>query len=148
MINRIPWTQIDGGPVAPFGNETDPLYRLPGKPPEERPAPAPWPRVEVRETEKEFLVRIDPLGTDPKVIGVRVVGEALVVYGQRKEEHEAEGKGRHSIERLVAEFYHAVVLPPGAEDYEISATAPGGVVTVTFPKGAAAEPAGTARAHE
>ncbi|QJW94988.1 Hsp20/alpha crystallin family protein [Frigoriglobus tundricola] len=98
------------------------------------------PRIDVEETDKEILVKADLPGVDPRAVEIAVQNGVLTVRGERKEEKEEKGKNCHRTERFTGSFYRAVVLPPGADAEKVSATSANGVVTITVPKRAEAQP--------
>jgi len=98
------------------------------------------PRVDVEETDKEVLVKADVPGVDPKVVEVSVENGVLTIRGEKKEEKEEKKKGYHRVERHTGSFYRAITLPPGVDADKVSATSADGVVTITVPKKAEAQP--------
>lgn len=98
------------------------------------------PRVDVEETEKEFTVKADLPGIDPKDIDVQVVDGVLTLKGEKKEEKEEKKKNYQRVERFVGTFYRAVPLPAGADSEKVVATTAKGVVTIRVPKKADLQP--------
>jgi HSP20 family protein len=97
--------------------------------------PAKWvPFVDVEETEKEILVKVDLPGVDPKDVDIAVVGGVLVVKGEKKEEKEEKEKNYHRLERFTGHFYREVLLPAGTDPDKILASSNKGVITITIPK--------------
>jgi HSP20 family protein len=102
---------------------------------------AAWaPRIDVEETDKALVVKADLPGVDPKDVEVSVHDNVLELKGEKREQREDKGKNYHRIERSVGRFYRAVPLPSGADAENISATGGKGVLTVTIPKKAIAQP--------
>jgi len=98
------------------------------------------PSVDVEETDKEIVIKADLPGVEPKDVDISVVDNTLVLKGEKKEERETKKKNYHRTERFVGQFYRQVPLPPGADPDKISASSSKGVVTITVPKTAAAQP--------
>lgn len=98
------------------------------------------PRVDVEEDDKQFVVKADLPGVDPKDVEVSVVENALVLRGQKTEEREEKKKNYHRVERFEGQFYREIPLPRGIEADKIQAKSANGVVTVTIPKKAEAQP--------
>jgi HSP20 family protein len=98
------------------------------------------PRVDIEEDDKQYVVRADLPGVDPKDVELSVVENTLVLRGEKKEEREEKGKNYHRIERMVGQFYREIPLPQGTEVDKVKATAANGVLTVTIPKAAATQP--------
>jgi HSP20 family protein len=141
MKALIPWRRATDV-MGSFRTEMDDLFsRFFGTEPMVALAGKAWaPRVDVSETEKEFVVRADLPGVDPKDVEVTVADGALILKGERKEEREEKAKNFHKIERFVGEFYREVPLPVGADPDKVAATTAKGVVTITVPKKAGALP--------
>ncbi|MBO0698267.1 MAG: Hsp20/alpha crystallin family protein [Zavarzinella sp.] len=99
------------------------------------------PRVDVEETDKEFLVKADIPGVDPKDVDIQVVDNVLTIRGGKEEEKKEEKKKNyHRIERFSGHFFRAISLPAGADADKVNATSANGVVTVTIPKKLEAQP--------
>jgi HSP20 family protein len=92
------------------------------------------PRCDVEETDKEFIVKADLPGVDPKEVEVSIRGNTLIVRGEKKEEKEEKKKNYHRVERFAGEFYRAIDLPSEADAEKISAASTNGTVTITIPK--------------
>lgn len=98
------------------------------------------PRVDIEEDDKQFVVKADLPGVDPKDVEVSVVDNALILRGQKKEEREEKKKNYHRVERFEGQFYREIPLPRGIDADKIQAKSTNGVVTVTIPKKAEAQP--------
>jgi HSP20 family protein len=92
------------------------------------------PRVDIAETDKEIVVKADLPGVEAKDVEVSVMGGAVILRGERKEEREEKKKNYHRTERFVGQFYREIPLPSGADPDKIVASSTKGVVTVTIPK--------------
>ena len=102
---------------------------------------AAWaPRVDVEETEKEFVVKADLPGVDPKDVDIQVVDNVLTLRGGKEEKKEEKKKNYHRIERFSGQFYRAIGLPAGADADKVTATTSNGTITVTIPKKPEAQP--------
>jgi HSP20 family protein len=98
------------------------------------------PQVDVEETEKEFLVKADLPGVDPKDVDIRVVDNVLTVRGGKEEKREEKKKNYHRMERFCGQLYRAIALPAGTDADKVNATSANGVITITIPKRAEAQP--------
>jgi HSP20 family molecular chaperone IbpA len=97
-------------------------------------APGFAPRLEVVESESEFLVTAELPGLEEKDFEIEVHGNVLTVRGEKRSETTGEQKGRHFSERIYGEFRRAVGLPVEVSSEKASASFKNGVLTVTLPK--------------
>lgn len=123
-----------GGTIDRFRDEIDELFqRMLG----ERTAGGPpaWaPRVDVSETDQEFVVKADLPGVVAKDIEVSVSDGALILKGERKEEKKKEEKGCRRYERFAGSFYREIPIPASVDADKITAESANGVVSVRLPK--------------
>jgi HSP20 family protein len=104
-------------------------------------AAASWaPRVDVEETDREFLVKADIPGVDPKDVDIQVVDNVLTIRGGKEEKKEERKKSYHRMERFSGQFFRAISLPAGADAEKVNATSANGVITVIIPKKPEAQP--------
>ncbi len=94
-----------------------------------------WPMtgwgLDVDDKENEIVVRADAPGFEPDDFNVEIVGDNLVLKGERKEE-ERKGNGYHYRR---GHLYRSVPLPHGVEADKIDARYRNGVLEVHVPKG-------------
>jgi HSP20 family protein len=142
MKTLIPWRRNELGLFRPFRQEVEDLFeRFFTEPYEEAYKPMVWtPRVDIEETPKEILVKVDLPGVEAKEVDISIVEGCVVLQGEKKEEHEEKKKGFHRYERFVGKFYRELPLPPGADPEKILATSAKGVITVIIPKKPEAQP--------
>lgn len=96
----------------------------------------PVPPVNLAETDKELVATIELPGMDEKDIEVEVLGDQLVVRGERKWEHEAKEREFHRVESQYGSFRRTLQLPRAvvtAAD-AVRATFAKGVLEVRMPK--------------
>jgi HSP20 family protein len=95
---------------------------------------AAWsPAIEVREQDGKFNVRAELPGLSPNDVKVEVVDNALIVQGERKEEHEEKDGGVQRTERQYGLFYRSIPLPEGADTEHANARFQNGMLEVTIP---------------
>jgi HSP20 family protein len=96
---------------------------------------AAWsPRVDVSETDNEFVVVADIPGVEPKDVEVTIHEGVLSFKGEKKEEREEKNKNYHRMERFVGSFFRQIPLPAGADEEKVTATFNNGTITVHVPK--------------
>jgi HSP20 family protein len=98
------------------------------------------PDVDIKETEKEVIVRADLPGIKMEDIDVSVDENQLVIKGERKIEKEEKEKDYIRVERSYGSFYRSfdVGVPIKAE--EVKASYADGVLEITIPKAEVKQP--------
>jgi HSP20 family protein len=91
------------------------------------------PTVEISEREGKYHVLAELPGLSPNQMRVEVEDHALVLQGERKEEHETTEGGVHRSERQFGFFYRRVPLPEGADPRQARATFHDGILEITVP---------------
>ena len=92
------------------------------------------PALDVHETESDVVVTVEVPGLSAKEIDISVSDDVLTVRGEKKTEHEEEGRNYHLIERSCGSFHRSVPLPASVKSGEAAASCKEGVLTVTLPK--------------
>ena len=98
------------------------------------------PAVDIKETEKEFLIHADIPGVDPNDIDVHMEDGLLTIKGTRESEKKEEREGYKRIERQHGSFYRRFSLPDTANADKISAKCKNGVLDIVIPKQEKAQP--------
>jgi HSP20 family protein len=95
---------------------------------------ATWaPAVEVSERENNLEVCAELPGLKPEDVKVEVTDNAIVIEGERKQEHEEKQGGRWHSERRYGHFCRTIPLPEGADAEHIRADFKNGELHVTVP---------------
>lgn len=97
--------------------------------------------MDVRETDKEYIIEAQIPGFKPEEIQVSVNGDTLSIRAERKAEKTEQGEQPGSYirhERYAGELYRSVTLPYIQTD-GVQATYQNGVLTLHAPKGAQAK---------
>jgi HSP20 family protein len=94
------------------------------------------PPVNVAETEKNWTVSFELPGLNEKDIQVQLMGNQLVVSGERKWEEEKKGKEFHRVESQYGSFQRSIALPENArlEPDSLVATYKKGILEISIPK--------------
>ena len=96
------------------------------------------PRVDVRETENEFLLRADLPGVKPGDVNLDCKGDELVLHARCAPRHA--GKRLLHAEYGVGDFYRAFRIAEDVDTGKIEASLYDGVLTVRLPKAERAKP--------
>lgn len=104
--------------------------------------PVTWtPAVDVYEDEKKIVLTADLPGVEDKDLAISVEKNVLTVKGERRAESPVEGKeGYRRLERVQGAFTRAFTLPQTVDAEHIAADLKAGVLTLTLPKKAEAQP--------
>lgn len=98
------------------------------------------PLADLVENEKEFVVKVDLPGVDPKDMDIAIRDGVLTIKGAKREEREEKKENYHRKGRFDGSFERDIALPSGVDENKISATASINVITITVPKTPAAQP--------
>lgn len=99
-------------------------------------APTLWsPQIDVQRREDALVVKADLPGVRKEDLKIDIDDNALVISGQRQEEHEEGGQdqGYQVYERSYGSFYRAIPLPQDVNADDIQAEMREGVLKVTVP---------------
>jgi len=91
------------------------------------------PKVDVMQRGNDLVVRADLPGMKPEDVCVEVTDDAIVMSGQRKEEHAEDGGNIYRVERTYGAFFREIPLPEGAIVDQAKASFTDGVLEVTVP---------------
>ena len=92
------------------------------------------PTLDVKENEKEIVVKADLPGMDEKDINLTVHNGVLSLRGEKKSEHTDERDNYHVMERSYGSFQRSIRLPDTIDEDKAEARFDKGVLTITFPK--------------
>jgi HSP20 family protein len=91
------------------------------------------PVIEVAQQEGKYVVRAELPGLIPDDVKLQITDDAIVIQGERKEEHEEEKGGIHVSERRYGRFFRAIPLPDGVKAADARARFENGVLEITVP---------------
>jgi HSP20 family protein len=109
-----------------------------------RSAQPPWPPLDLFESWRSFLVRVDVPGIKTGDLEVAFAGGLLVVSGARYLTAGPDGERFHRLERPAGSFRRSLALPTAATEEMVHASVEDGVLTVVVPKLAPTAPRGVA----
>ena len=92
------------------------------------------PRLDVKETDKEFRVSVELPGVAEEDIEVDVDDDLLTVRAEKKEERQIERADQHVTERLFGVFQRSIRLPQSVDAKTVKATLDNGVLQIAIPK--------------
>jgi HSP20 family protein len=91
------------------------------------------PAIEVAEQDGQLKVRADLPGLKPEDVKVEVTENAVIIQGERKNEHEETKGGVYRCERAYGQFHREIPLPEGAKSDQAKAQFKNGVLEVSIP---------------
>lgn len=92
------------------------------------------PAVDVRETEKEYVLHADVPGVKPEDIEITLEDDILTIRGSRNWEDRQESENYKRVERVRGTFFRRFVLPDTADSASVSARNKDGVLEIVIPK--------------
>ena len=94
------------------------------------------PSTDLKETDEKISVEMELPGLDERDIAVELVGDRLVIKGEKKASKEEgdKDKGYQHVERSYGSFQRSFALPPYADAQKATAAFEKGVLTVSIPK--------------
>jgi HSP20 family protein len=99
---------------------------------------APRIRMDVSESEKEYLIKADIPGVQKEDIKIAVNGNQVSISAEVKEEKEANTAGMLRSERYYGQQSRTFTLPQEVDDQNAQAKYESGVLQLTLPKKAGA----------
>jgi HSP20 family protein len=98
------------------------------------------PSIEVSETDKAIEVSAEMPGLERKDVEISIEDDTLAIRGEKKIEENRKDKNVQHSERTYGVFLRVLQLPPGIDPSSVQATMSNGVLKITIPKPARAEP--------
>jgi HSP20 family protein len=98
------------------------------------------PAVDIFETDRDLVFKVELAGVDPNDVEVRVEDNTLYLKGHRKLEKDAKDQKYHHMERFFGSFSRLFRLPHSVDSEKVAAEYRDGVLTLTLPKKEAAKP--------
>jgi HSP20 family protein len=92
-----------------------------------------FPAIESYVKDGNLVVRADVPGLDPKDIELSMLGNVLMIKGERKQEQEVKKEEYIRRETSYGSFERRITLPEGTDAGRIKASFKNGVVEITMP---------------
>jgi len=86
------------------------------------------------ESEKDMVITAEVPGIEPKDLDVTVLGNEVVISGEKKESTEREGKNFQHTETRYGSFRRTIPLPDGIDTENVDAKYANGILTLTLQK--------------
>ncbi|BCX81625.1 HSP20 family protein [Methylomarinovum caldicuralii] len=90
--------------------------------------------AEVKEEKDKLIVRMEIPGMEPDQFDIQIVGDTLVVRGEKLAEREESGGHYYLLERAYGAFERAIPLPVPVDENRAEARYRNGVLTLVLPK--------------
>lgn len=97
-------------------------------------------RLNVEETDQEYIIQAEVPGIDLKDVEVQLQGNKLTIKGEKKSEEEKKDRRVHIMEWSYGSFQRSLVLPEDADLEHIKATSNHGVLEISVAKKAKEQP--------
>jgi len=91
------------------------------------------PKVDVKETDQELVIRVDVPGAKKEDISLELVDDILTIGGEVPEWKKEEGERWRVAERDCGKFQRRLTMPPNVDASKIKATYQDGVLDVHVP---------------
>ncbi len=101
------------------------------------------PSIDVKENEKEFIIKAELPGVDEKDIDVTVTGDSVTIKGEKKEEKEDKDKNYYYMERSYGSFCRVIPLEAEIESGKAEAKFKNGILDIKIPKKQSTKAKGT-----
>lgn len=102
--------------------------------------PAPFPALNLSETEQAYQIEAELPGFAEADIEIQVNDDVLVLTGKRETQSGDDTTNYHRRERWSGTFERSLRLPAGIDAGQVAAKLSNGVLTITLPKPAVAQP--------
>jgi HSP20 family protein len=89
------------------------------------------PSIELREKDKQFILKISVPGVEPKTIDIEATPDAILVKAELHHEHDAQEGDVHVSEFRSGSLFRAVTLPKKIDPDRVKAEVKNGVLLLT-----------------
>jgi len=98
------------------------------------------PAIDLSETDDEYRVKVDLPGISKDDMSISIVGNSIVIKGEKKQEKKEEKENYHYIERSYGSFKRVIDLPVDIDADKILAEFENGVLDIKVPKSEKVKP--------
>ncbi len=98
------------------------------------------PAVDVYEDADKLVLKLEIPGVKQEDLDIRLENQTLVIKGERKFEQTEKAENFHRIERRFGSFVRSFTLPQTVSTEGVTASSDAGVLTISLPKKAEAQP--------
>ena len=98
------------------------------------------PAIDIKEEEDRYVLRADIPGVDAEDLDITMDKGVLTLQGKRETQRTEDRDGLRRVERVSGKFYRRFNLPDTADSTAVSADYRHGVLEVSIPKQAEAQP--------
>jgi len=93
------------------------------------------PRMDVSETDKEYLIEADLPGVKKDDLDISVTKDRnLIIKGKRESKKEQKDRNYYCLERSFGSFERSMALPSDANEDALNASFADGIITIKIPK--------------
>jgi HSP20 family protein len=141
-MSMIPYR--DWSPFTQLRDEVNRLFSVVNETDSSSGATASWvPAVDIHEYDDRFALFVDLPGVDPNQVEITLANGVLTLSGERTTEKPVSQSERDVVTRLErgsGRFYRRFILPDSIDSDQIRAVGRNGVLEVSIPKQAKAQP--------
>ena len=101
------------------------------------------PSIDVKESDKDFIIRAELPGVNDKDVEVTVTNNAVTIKGEKKEDKEDKGENYYYMERSYGSFNRVIPLEMETDANKAEASFKNGILNITIPKKPSAKTKGT-----
>ncbi|KQC06032.1 MAG: molecular chaperone [Smithella sp. SDB] len=101
------------------------------------------PSVDVKENDKEYIIKAELPGVEEKDIDVTVTNDSVIIKGEKKEEKKDKDKNYYYMERSYGSFCRVIPLDAEIESGKAQANFKNGILNVKISKNQKAKEKGT-----
>ena len=98
------------------------------------------PPIHVLEKDDRFVIKVELPGVDQEDIDVSVIGDTLIIEGEKKAESEVKRKGYSYSETSYGSFSRSITIPSTVNADKIAASYDKGVLEIDLPKAIEVKP--------